>query len=510
MNPNSGQVGAVHVAVIQEPSIPGPLGGSPAPGAEDEYDNEPSTQPMSEDDKEVSSLDESMEADAPEVYGYLLPYKPKGPMIELVLESFTVGRSVKANHRILPQTGQVRFKHFDAISKVQFALIKDKIGVFLEDRSSNGTYVNRTLVGRSKRVLLSHNDKIGVTEPKAIHFIYMHSNQDQYPIELTQKYTVAQELGKGACGTVMLGVRKEDSTQVAIKIIKKKEVALLPSSNKGNVLNEVKMLRAIEHPCVIRLEDAIETPDTLYIILELADGGELFDKIIEKTRFQENEAKLYFYQIVSAVEFMHSKNIAHRDLKPENILLVSDDESRPLIKITDLGLSKFVDFTTHLKTFCGTPQYLAPEVLFSRVRGSGIYDHKVDMWSLGVILYILLCGCPPFNPMHPKKSLVQQVTDGDYSFPESQWASISPEAIDLVTQLMTVDPKKRLGAAEALVHPWLADKEIQLKAEALMRPNVNREPATSIASKTRSGVSALFKRPAEEANGGQQCKRTKQ
>lgn len=194
----------------------------------------------------------------------------------------------------------------------------------------------------------------------------------------------------------------------------------------------------------------------------------------------------------------------------ENILLVSDDESRPLIKITDLGLSKFVDFTTHLKTFCGTPQYLAPEVMFSRVRGNGIYDNKVDMWSLGVILYILLCGSPPFNPMHPNKTLVQQITDGDFSFPESQWGSISPEAIDLVTQLMTVDPKKRLGAAEALIHPWLADEDIQRKAQALMRPASIQNQSESIAANTRSGVFAIFKRPAEEANGGQQCKRSKQ
>ena len=121
----------------------------------------------------------------------------------------------------------------------------------------------------------------------------------------------------------------------------------------------------IDHPCVIQLLDVIDTDSSLYIILELADGGELFDKIMEKVKFSEKEAKLYFYQMVSAVKYLHSKNIAHRDLKPENILL-SNDDLNPLIKISDMGLSKLVDHTTFLQTFCGTPQYLAPEVLISR------------------------------------------------------------------------------------------------------------------------------------------------
>ena len=132
----------------------------------------------------------------------------------------------------------------------------------------------------------------------------------------------------------------------------------------------------------------IETDISLYIILELADGGELFDKILEKVKFSEKEAKIHFYQMVSAVKYLHKKNIAHRDLKPENILL-SNDDSNPLIKISDMGLSKLVDHATFLQTFCGTPQYLAPEVLISRVRGDGSYGFEVDMWSLGVILYIL-------------------------------------------------------------------------------------------------------------------------
>lgn len=228
-----------------------------------------------------------------------------------------------------------------------------------------------------------------------------------------------------------------------------------------------KISGSIEHPCIIQLLDVIDTENNLFIILELADGGELFDKILEKIRFSEKEAKLHFYQMVSAVKYLHKKNIAHRDLKPENILL-SNDDSNPLIKISDMGLSKLVDHTTFLQTFCGTPQYLAPEVLISRVRGDGSYGFEVDMWSLGVILYILLCGCPPFSTERTDKSLVRQVCDGDYSFPKSKWANISDSAIDLVTKLMTVDKNNRLTAEEALKHPWLNEGENVELATKLM------------------------------------------
>merc|ERR1712126_16670 len=172
--------------------------------------------------------------------------------------------------------------------------------------------------------------------------------------------------------------------------------------------------------------DVIDTENNLYIILELADGGELFDKILEKIRFSEKEAKLHFYQMVSAVAYLHKKNIAHRDLKPENVLL-SNDDSNPLIKISDMGLSKLVDHTTFLQTFCGTPQYLAPEVLISRVRGDGSYGFEVDMWSLGVILYILLCGCPPFS------------TERALAHP---WLN-EAENVEMATKLMEAEKKKQ-------------------------------------------------------------------
>ena len=137
------------------------------------------------------------------------------------------------------------------------------------------------------------------------------------------------------------------------------------TGTNSNVLNEVKILQSVNNPCIINLEDIIDTLDYLYIVLELAECGELLYKIIEKTKLNENKAKLHFYQIVSAIKYLHSKNIFLRDLKPENVLLCSSDDAVPIVKITDMGLSELVDLGTVLKTFFGMPQYITPEVVSS-------------------------------------------------------------------------------------------------------------------------------------------------
>jgi len=166
-----------------------------------------------------------------------------------------------------------------------------------------------------------------------------------------------------------------------------------------------------------------------------------------------------------------------------SILLVSDDEQNPVVKVTDFGLSKFVDIGSQLKTFCGTPNYLAPEVLISRFRGDGSYTAKVDMWSLGVILYILLSGHPPFNPERSDKPMAKQIAEGDYSFPAAQWRNISQSAVDLVKKLMCVDAESRLSAEETLGHPWLQDADVVQEAERLMATQrgskASLTPATS-------------------------------
>ena len=213
----------------------------------------------------------------------------------------------------------------------------------------------------------------------------------------------------------------------------------------------------------------IDTPDYLFIVLELAEGGELFDKIIEKTKLNEVEAKLHFYQIAAAIKYLHSKNICHRDLKPENVLLCTVDDANPIVKITDMGLSKLVDLGTVLKTFCGTPQYIAPEVVTSAGLQDNTYTLKVDRWSLGVILYILLSGTPPFS--EDRKcglNLRAQITSANYQFYPQLFDTISGPAKDLITKLLKVSPDERISAEEIMKHPWLQDSQVIRRANALM------------------------------------------
>jgi len=182
--------------------------------------------------------------------------------------------------------------------------------------------------------------------------------------------------------------------------------------------------------------------------MELVTGGELFDRIVEKGSYSEEDAKELVRKIVSAVEYLHSKGIAHRDLKPEN-LLVKSLENDTEVKIADFGLSKIIDQEKMMQTACGTPGYVAPEVL----QAEG-YGEEVDMWSIGVITYILLCGFPPFYS-ESVPEVFEQIMKAEYDYPAEYWDDISDDAKDFINHLLVVDVKKRLTAKKALEHAWL-------------------------------------------------------
>ena len=340
-----------------------------------------------------------------------------------------------------------------AVSKCQCEIIRNTQGVFLKDRSSNGTWVNGNKVGKDAMRPLEHNAVICFAGASKKVFVFMATEEqtDTFPATLTNKYTVSKVLGRGATGEVRLGFRIPDLHRVAIKIICKRTNSTISTKEASQVLNEVCILESVSHPCVINLEDVIDTPDYLFIVLELAEGGELFDKIIEKTKLNEVEAKLHFYQIAAAIKYLHSKNICHRDLKPENVLLCTVDDANPIVKITDMGLSKLVDLGTVLKTFCGTPQYIAPEVVTSAGLQDSTYTLKVDCWSLGVILYILLSGTPPFS--EDRKcglNLRAQITSANYQFYPQLFDTISGPAKDMITKLLKVSPDERISAEEIM------------------------------------------------------------
>jgi serine/threonine protein kinase len=253
---------------------------------------------------------------------------------------------------------------------------------------------------------------------------------------------------RGAFSTVRLGINKKTKKKYAIKIINKPE---LDVDQQKNIQVEIDILKKVKHPHVISLEDIFETPSVLYVVMELVTGGELFDMIVDQGHYEEKDAAEMVRRIVSAVEYLHSENIVHRDLKPENLLLKTSDDKLS-VKIADFGLSKIVGAEVIMKTACGTPSYVAPEVLEARPTG---YGPAVDMWSIGVITYILLCGFPPFYG-DTLPIIFEKILAAQYDFPAEYWDEVSPEAKAFIKNLLAKEPEHRLTAKQALAHPWLA------------------------------------------------------
>jgi len=365
-------------------------------------------------------------------------------------------------------------KHFTIFKECHSGNGKDDYTVFIEDLSSNGTLVNGTLIGRNKTKILNSGDEISLVGKKAFTFIdcgETDSQQQHYPKELTEKYTIGKVIGTGACGEVRLAQQRTSLRKFAVKIITKKSFSIGPKVSTP-VLDEVRILRALDHPGIIKIEDFFDSEKALYIVLEFVRGGELFDKVTTIGKYDEKTSKILFYQMLLAVSYLHSNSITHRDLKPENILLATG-ELETTIKITDFGLSKIVGENSFMQTMCGTPNYLAPEIL--RTKGIAGYTKSVDCWSLGCILYICLAGYPPFSDGAGGLTIYDQIVKGAYSFPEKYWGGISEEAKDLIGKLLRVNAADRLSVDDALKHPWLQDEEMKMRVEELIHPKQNVE-----------------------------------
>jgi len=263
-------------------------------------------------------------------------------------------------------------------------------------------------------------------------------------MSITDKYIIKDELGRGAFSIVKLAVDKETGKEYAVKIIHKTSVG----ADMARLATEMDILKKVDHPNIISLKEIVDTKNCLFIVTELVTGGELFDKIVELGNYTEKDAAILVTKMVSAISYLHDNGIVHRDLKPENLLL-KDDENISEVKIADFGLSKIVSPKIMMQTACGTPGYVAPEVL----QATG-YDKEVDMWSIGVITYILLCGFPPFYKDNLPE-MFEEIMKAKYDFPEDYWSEVSETAKDFIKKLLVVDPKQRMTGVTALQHPWL-------------------------------------------------------
>uniref|UniRef100_A0A8C7XFG1 calcium/calmodulin-dependent protein kinase n=1 Tax=Oryzias sinensis TaxID=183150 RepID=A0A8C7XFG1_9TELE len=265
----------------------------------------------------------------------------------------------------------------------------------------------------------------------------------------TEEYQLYEELGKGAFSVVRRCVKVVTGQEYAAKIINTKK---LSARDHQKLDREARICRLLKHPNIVRLHDSISEEAHHYLIFDLVTGGELFEDIVAREYYSEADASHCIQQILEAVLHCHQMGVVHRDLKPENLLLASKSKGAA-VKLADFGLAIEVEGDQQAWFgFAGTPGYLSPEVL-----RKDPYGKAVDLWACGVILYILLVGYPPFWD-EDQHRLYQQIKAGAYDFPSPEWDTVTPEAKDLINKMLTINPAKRITAAEALKHPWISHR----------------------------------------------------
>lgn len=267
----------------------------------------------------------------------------------------------------------------------------------------------------------------------------VHTGSGPQPLVKIGHYLLGATLGTGTFGKVKIGEHQMTKHKVAVKILNRQKIKSLDVV--GKIRREIQNLKLFRHPHIIKLYQVISTPTDIFMIMEYVSGGELFDYIVKHGKLQEHEARRFFQQIISGVDYCHRHMIVHRDLKPENLLL---DHNRH-VKIADFGLSNMMLDGEFLRTSCGSPNYAAPEVISGKLYAGP----EVDIWSCGVILYALLCGTLPFDDEHVP-TLFRKIKSGIFPIPEY----LNKQVVNLVCQMLQVDPLKRATIEEIKKHEW--------------------------------------------------------
>jgi len=299
------------------------------------------------------------------------------------------------------------------------------------------------------------------------------------------QFDLGEEVGMGSTAKCFKCLRKADSAEFACKVINKRQGGV-SSALIDQFCVEIKVMRLLQHhPNIIKLEDVFETPERIYLVMEMMKGGELFDYVVRKGTLSEEEASVIVRKITSAVAFLHSNQVIHRDLKPENLLLTSTDPADCEVKLIDFGLAKILSTEVVARSFLGTKGYLAPEMLLR-----GAYDKAVDVWALGVIVFILLCGCMPFDE---DSSRIENASAARKRFVLKfpNWTgNLSAGARDLMMKLLDVNPKTRLTAEEAMQHQWVSGRSVQhnnyLQSPTMISERRRELSSSSISTKSGS------------------------
>ncbi|XP_070685243.1 serine/threonine-protein kinase DCLK1-like isoform X2 [Pempheris klunzingeri] len=303
------------------------------------------------------------------------------------------------------------------------------------------------------------------------------------PASIAERYKVGRTLGDGNFAVVRECVERSTGREYALKIISKDKCR----GKEHMIQSEVSILRRVKHPNIVLLIEEMDTHNELYLVMELVKGGDLFDAITSSNKYTERDASCMLFNLASAIKYLHSLNIVHRDIKPENLLVYEHQDGSKSLKLGDFGLATIVNGP--LYTVCGTPTYVAPEI----VAESG-YGLKVDIWAAGVITYILLCGFPPFRgSSEDQEVLFEQILRGLLDFPAPYWDNVSDTAKALITGMLQVEVDQRYTAVQVLDHPWVNDDcvseyEYQLPVAGKIKKHFNTGPKLS---STTAGVSVI-------------------
>lgn len=398
----------------------------------------------------------------PDQQHILLPRKPEGILI---------GRSSSCDIKI---TGvDVSSKH----SKLSLANNKIRDYFFLTDLSSNGTFVNGAKLGHGSSVLLKSGDKVSFAKTGGVYiFRYLldEVNEENKKRSLFDDYIVGKQLGSGHYAIVKEAKNRLTGDIVAVKIFHPNKTSKDSQEDEAKLQQEIDLLLSIDHPNIVKFINRYVEPInqhsvSTYLIMEKVNSGELFERIINKSKLREDETKALFKQLLSGLFYLHQKNIIHRDIKPENILLDitprqsgqqqqtgpwDENEYDIKVKIADFGLAKFIGELQFTNTLCGTPAYVAPEILSNQIN----YTTKADLWLAGVLLYVCLCGFPPFSDELAPPNMREQILTAKYAFYSPYWDDITDSALDLISSLLVLNPEERYDVTTAADHQWFRDE----------------------------------------------------
>ncbi|KAI0665869.1 kinase-like domain-containing protein [Trametes maxima] len=342
--------------------------------------------------------------------------------------------------------------------------------VKVTDTSSNGTYINRVLIGLNRSYGLRDGNEIAFgtweaqgttngTEEREFRYIYRHVAYTRPNHGLHKDYDIQTELGRGTFAVVMKGLHREEGNYYAVKVIEAKKLkhdwsyAVLGGGNLDDISREITILKRLEHQNICQMKEFFVDSNGLSLVLEWVPGGDLLSYLLknfsETCPISEELAQYFTYQMCDALAYIHRQGIAHRDLKPENVLLTNDNP--PVVKVADFGLAKAIDGQTMLRTVCGTPVYLAPEVVTQGPEG---YDLLVDSWSVGVIVFSMLTMSIPFDE-DSQVEVTQLIANRRVRWDILHDHNISEEGEDFVRGLLENDPTRRMTMAQACMHPWL-------------------------------------------------------